>query len=72
VFGLDRFDYLLFSLQMQEKAMRKASYFLHMPPVMKSEQSNVQFYSKDEEIAPFLDHKFVFTDISKGVKDRVC
>ena len=52
--------------------MRKASYFLHMPPVMKSEQSNVQFYSKDEEIAPFLDHKFVFTDISKGVKDRVC
>lgn len=55
---------------LQERAIKKASFLLHMPPAMKGEQADDQIYSNDPEISPFLDHKIVFSDLSLGVKDR--
>ena len=59
------------SLQMHLKAIRKAVYKLQMPPVMKADEPVEQVYGQDPEIANLLDFKFVFTDISIGLKDRV-
>ncbi|CAG2213388.1 MRPS22 [Mytilus edulis] len=56
--------------EMHLKAIRKAVYKLQMPPVMKADEPVEQVYGQDPEIANLLDFKFVFTDISIGLKDR--
>lgn len=56
---------------MQLKTIQKAVHLLNMPPIMNAEEPMVNIYHRDPEIAEALTHKFVFTDVSMGVKDRV-
>jgi len=44
---------------------------MQMPPYMSPREEIDIVMSRDPEIAPCLDSKFVFTDISHGVKNRV-
>ena len=66
-------DFVLFTIlfQMHLRALQTAVENLQMPPAMKIEQGDEDIYSVDEEIVPFVANKFVFTDVTMGVKDRV-
>jgi small subunit ribosomal protein S22 len=52
-------------------AEEKAAQKLQMPPVVKAQTEEPEVLSHDYELQRHSETKFVFTDISFGISDRV-
>ena len=62
---------LIFSFQAQEEVERKAERLLEMPPVMEERQEINEVLEQNDELACYSESRYVFTDISTSVCDRV-
>ena len=60
--------------QLRKEADVKSEKILQMPPVMKARDESVRLISEDSEIEMFdtSGSKYVFTDITFGIPNRVC
>nr|KAG5707394.1 hypothetical protein BaRGS_005361 [Batillaria attramentaria] len=57
--------------ELQEQAANRIKYRLQMPPFMKVRQPVNQVLSKNPELEGLEENKYIFTDITFGVKNRV-
>lgn len=55
-----------------ENARNEAEKILQMPPVLKERQPIQEVLSKDPALTGYDTCKYVFTDITYGISDRVC
>lgn len=58
-------------MQAQEEVERKAEHLLEMPPVMEERQEINEVLEQNDELACYSESRYVFTDISTSVCDRV-
>ncbi|KAK2556394.1 28S ribosomal protein S22, partial [Acropora cervicornis] len=58
-------------MKAQEEVERKAEHLLEMPPVMEERQEIHEVLEQNDELACYSESRYVFTDISTSVCDRI-